>query len=324
MKTLKSLNIKLILIVILIILSLLSISIGIENFNLINLFKGESQELHIFLNSRLPRLLSIIIAGVSLSVAGLIMQTISANKFVSPSTAGTMDFAKLGLLFAFFFAANNSTLVKISLAFIVSLIGTLIFMVILRKTKFKNSAVVPLLGIMLGNVVSSISTFIAYRYDLVQNMTSWLMGSFSLITKGNYELLYLGIPFIIIAYFYASKFTIASMGEDFSTSLGLNHKLIVSIGLIIVSIITALVVVTIGTIPFVGLIVPNIVSLYRGDNIKRTLFETALFGSILVLFADIISRVIIFPYEVSISVVMSVIGSIIFLIIIFRRKTRIS
>lgn len=314
------LNLNIILPVILVILGFISLSIGVEKFSILDLFKGESHDLNIFLKSRLPRVLSTIIVGVSLSVAGVIMQTITANKFVSPSTAGTMDFAKLGILIAIFIGSSKSVFVKMSIGFIVALMGTMIFMLILRKVKVKNAVLIPLLGLMLGNVVSSITTFIAFRYDLIQNINSWLMGSFTLVTKGNYELLYIGIPFMILAYLYANKFTIAGMGEDFSVSLGLNHKIVVTTGLIIVAIITSVVVVTIGTIPFVGLIVPNLVSLYIGDNLKRTLLPTAMFGGIFVVFGDIISRIIIFPYELSISVVMSVIGSFIFLIIIFRKK----
>lgn len=315
-------NLNLILLITLILLAIISINIGVEQFSIIGLIKNESHDINIFMKSRLPRVLSTVIVGISLSIAGLIMQTITSNKFVSPSTAGTMDFAKLGILFAILFGASASMLTKTIISFVVAISGTMIFMLILKKVKIKNAVLIPLLGLMLGNVVSSISTFIAYRYDLIQNINSWLMGSFTLVTKGNYELLYIGIPFMILAYLYANKFTIAGMGEDFSTSLGLNHKIVVMVGLVIVAVITALVVVTIGTIPFVGLIVPNIISLYRGDNLKKTLPATAMFGAIFVVLGDILSRVIIFPYELSISVVMSVVGSFIFLIIIFRKKAK--
>ncbi|MGY5190476.1 UNVERIFIED_CONTAM: iron chelate uptake ABC transporter family permease subunit, partial [Bacillus amyloliquefaciens DSM 7 = ATCC 23350] len=103
---------------------------------------------------------------------------------------------------------------------------------------------IPLVGLMLGNIVSSIATFIAYKYDLIQNVSSWLQGDFSLVVKGRYELLYLSIPLVIIAYVYADKFTLAGMGESFSVNLGLEYKRVVNIGLIIVSLITSLVILT--------------------------------------------------------------------------------
>lgn len=178
---------------------------------------------------------------------------------------------------------------------------------------------IPLIGIMLGNVINSVTGFIAYKFDLIQNINSWLQGNFSLIIKGKYELLYLGIPFFLIAYIYADKFTIAGIGEDFSSNLGLNRENIVMIGLIIVSVITSIIVVTIGSIPYIGLIIPNIVSIYKGDNMKKSLFDIAVLGSLFLLICDLIGRIVIFPYEMSISVIVSIIGSIIFLFLIFRR-----
>ncbi len=121
---------------------------------------------------------------------------------------------------------------------------------------------------MLGNIIDSITTFFAYKYNLIQSIASWLQGDFSLIIKGNYELIYLSLPIVVIAFIYANKFTVAGMGEDFSKNLGVNYNRIINIGLVIVALISSLVVITVGKIPFLGLIVPNIVTLYKGDNLK--------------------------------------------------------
>ena len=192
---------------------------------------------------------------------------------------------------------------------------------ILNMIKFKDAIFIPLIGLMLGNIVSSITTFFAMKYDLIQNMSSWLQGDFSLIMEGRYELLYISIPMVIVAYLYANKFTIAGLGEDFSTNLGLNHKRVVNIGLIIVALVSSVVLLTVGMIPFLGLIIPNIVSLYRGDNLKNSLTHTALLGAVFVLFCDILGRVIIYPYEISIGVMVGVIGSGVFLYLLVRRKS---
>ncbi len=193
-------------------------------------------------------------------------------------------------------------------------------MKILERIKFNDTIFIPLVGLMLGNIVSSIATFIAYKYDLIQNVSSWLQGDFSLVVKGRYELLYLSIPLVIIAYVYADKFTLAGMGESFSVNLGLKYKRVVNIGLIIVSLITSLVILTVGMLPFLGLIIPNIVSIYRGDNLKSSLPHTALLGAVFVLFCDILGRIIIFPYEISIGLMVGIIGSGIFLFMLLRRK----
>lgn len=311
---------RVILIVLLVILSLLSIRIGVENFTYLGLIKGDDSHVFIAFISRLPRTLAVITTGIGLSVAGLIMQTITNNKFVSPSTAGTMEWCRFGVLIAILFTAGQSTILKVGLAFIISLLGTFLFMILLQKMKLKNALMVPLIGMMLGSVVSSITTFVAYKYELVQNMTSWLQANFSLVIKGNYEILYLGIPCIIIAYIYAHKFTIAGMGETFSTSLGLNHNRVVLVGLVIVSFITSLIVVSIGSISFVGLIIPNIVSMFKGDNVKGSLLDVGLLGSVFLLICDLIGRVVIAPYEVNVSVIVSVLGSFIFLALIIKKR----
>jgi len=308
------------LIILLLILSVVSIGIGVENFSFHGLIKYNESDLYLLMISRLPRLISIIITGATLSIAGLIMQTITNNHFVSPSTAGTMEWCRLGILISIIVAGNEAKISKMLIAFAVSLLGTMLFMNLLQRITYKNAIMVPLIGIMLGSVVSAITEFLAYRYDVIQNLSSWLQGSFSLIIKGRYELLFIGIPVLIIAYTYAGKFTIAGMGESFSTNLGLNHKWVVMIGLIIVAFITSLVVITVGSIPFVGLIVPNIVRLYKGDNLKNTLLDTVLIGTLFILICDIIGRTLISPYEISISVVISILGSIIFLGVLFKKK----
>ncbi|MEG0387243.1 MAG: iron chelate uptake ABC transporter family permease subunit, partial [Niameybacter sp.] len=179
---------------------------------------------------------------------------------------------------------------------------------------------VPLVGIMFGNIIGSVTTFIAYKYDIMQNVSAWMQGDFSMILKGNYEMLYICIPLVIVAFIYANHFNIAGMGEDFATNLGMNYNRILYMGLGVVALVTASVVITVGSIPFVGLIVPNIVSLYKGDRIKGTLIDTGLIGAVFLLVCDIVGRIVIFPYEISIGLTVGVVGSIIFLVLILRRK----
>src|SRR5690606_26660731 len=130
-----------------------------------------------------------------------------------------------------------------------------------------------------GGVIGAVTTFIALRYDLLQSLGAWMTGSFAGVLRGRYELLYLAIPVTLLAYLYADRFTLAGMGEDFAVNLGLNYKQVVNLGLTLVALATASVVLTVGMIPFLGLIVPNIVTLILGDNLKRTLPHTALAGA---------------------------------------------
>jgi iron complex transport system permease protein len=304
----------------LIILSLLSLFVGVSSITPMELLDFQSEETEIFLISRVPRLIAILLAGAGMSIAGLIMQQLSRNKFVSPTTAGTLDATRLGILVSMLFFANASTIEKMLIAFVFALAGTFLFMQILDRIKFKDAIFIPLVGMMLGNILSSISTFFAYKADVIQNMSAWLQGDFSMIMKGRYELLYISIPILVIAYLFANRFTVAGMGEDFSKNLGLAYKRIVNIGLILVALITATVVLTVGMIPFLGLIIPNIISIFKGDHLQKTLPHTALLGANFLLVTDILGRVLIYPYEISISLMVGVIGSGIFLYLLFRRK----
>ncbi|GAM13463.1 ABC transporter permease [Mesobacillus selenatarsenatis] len=304
----------------LILLSLLSLFVGVSRITPLELLDFQSEETEIFLISRVPRLIAILLAGAGMSIAGLIMQQLSRNKFVSPTTAGTLDATRLGILVSMLFFANASTIEKMLIAFVFALAGTFLFMQILDRIKFKDAIFIPLVGMMLGNILSSISTFFAYKADVIQNMSAWLQGDFSMIMKGRYELLYISIPILVIAYLFANRFTVAGMGEDFSKNLGLAYKRVVNIGLILVALITATVVLTVGMIPFLGLIIPNIVSIFKGDHLQKTLPHTALLGANFLLVTDILGRVLIYPYEISISLMVGVIGSGIFLYLLFRRK----
>lgn len=304
--------------IILIILSIISLFVGVTNISVNDILSFNIDKIQILLISRLPRLIAIIVAGVGLSISGLIMQQISKNKFVSPTTAATADFAKLGILFCIMIIPGATIIQKMIISFIFAGLGTILFMKMIKAIKIKNIIFVPLIGMMLGKIIGSITTFFAYKYDLVQNISSWMEGDMSLIMKGSYELLYLSIPMVIIAFLYANKFTIVGMGEDFAINLGVNYNFVVNVGLAIVSLICAVTIITVGNIPFLGLIIPNIISLYSGDNLKKTLYHTALLGPIFLLACDILGRFIIFPFEMSISLTVGVIGSIIFLYMIIR------
>lgn len=303
-----------------VVLSIVSLFIGVVDIKPSDLLDFESEETRLFFISRIPRLVAILLAGAGMSIAGLIMQSLSRNKFVSPTTAGTLDATKLGVLISMMFFTNVTYFQKISFAFIFALAGTLLFMQILNRIKFKDAIFIPLIGLMFGNILSSITTFFAYKADIIQNISAWLQGDFSLLMKGRYELLYISVPVLIVAYIYANRFTVAGMGEDFAKNLGLSYKFVVNLGLVLVALIATTVVLTVGVIPFLGLIIPNIVSLFKGDNLAKTLPHTALLGMSFLLFCDILGRVLIFPYEIPISMTVGVIGSVIFLIMLFRGK----
>ncbi|HEF9730505.1 TPA: ABC transporter permease [Campylobacter coli] len=317
-KHLFSLNILLILLVV---FGIISLFIGVIRINLDDIFSLSTTQLEIILLTRIPRLIAILLTGMSLSICGLIMQQLTQNKFVSPTTAGTMDCAKFGILISLIFFTGASFFTQTIIASVFALLGSFIFIQILRKIKLKDVIFVPLIGLMFGGIISAITTFFAYALNYIQNIQGWLQGSMANVMQGNYELLYISLPLFILAYFLAHKITIAGMGEDLALNLGVSYNTILFLGLIIVSIITSVVIVSIGVIPFLGLIIPNLVAIYRGDNLKKNLIYIALCGALFLLICDIISRLVIFPFEMPLSITTGVLGSLIFIFLLLKRKT---
>ncbi|MGM0218840.1 ABC transporter permease [Enterococcus sp. AZ126] len=307
--------------VLLLLLIVLSIFVGVKDISLTQLFQWDSQQQLVLLTTRLPRTISLVIAGSTISISGLIMQHLTQNKFVSPSTAGTMDSARLGILVVMILFPTAPLLFRSFIAFLFAFGGTLIFIYLTRFLPAKNQVMIPLIGVMFGNIIGSVATFFAYQFQLVQNMSSWLQGNFSTVMKGNYELLYLTIPLLIVTYLFAYRFTVVGMGEDMAINLGLNYQRIQLFGLGIVALSSAVVLIMVGNIPFLGVIVPNLVSMRYGDHMKNTLAITAVGGSIFLLACDILARIVIAPYEVPVSVVVGVLGSFIFIALLMRRKT---
>lgn len=284
-----------------------------------DLLAGNDLITQILIISRIPRLAAVILTGIGMSISGLIMQQLSRNRFVSPTTAGTADFARLGVLVSLLLIPHASSLGKMVIVFAFAILGAFLFLSILQGMKMKDAIFVPLIGLMLGSVIDAVTTLIAYRFDLVQSISTWLMGNFAMVTQGRYELLYMVIPLVVIAFFWADKFTIAGMGKDHAINLGLNYDLVMYVGLSIVSGITAVVVASVGRIPFLGLIIPNIIALRKGDHLRSSFVSTGLFGAVFLLAADIIGRVVIAPYEIPIGLTVGVTGSIVFLYLLLGR-----
>jgi len=308
------------------VLALVSLLIGAGDVSLPALFSPQEgdRSVQILVVSRIPRTVALILAGMAMAVAGLIMQMLTQNRFVEPSTAGTVESASLGLLVVTLLAPDVPVIGKMLVAAAFALAGTALFLRILRLVPLRSVLTVPLVGIMLGGIVSAVTTFFAYRFDLMQSLNAWTTGDFSGVLRGRYELLWVTFGLTLLAYVAADRLTLAGMGRDFATNLGLRYRSIVSFGLVIVSMVTATVVVTVGMMPFLGLIVPNVVSMMIGDNMRRALPWVAVMGAGLVLACDVVGRVVYYPYEVPIGTIMGIVGSALFLILLLRGRERLA
>lgn len=304
---------------VLLVLSVWSLFIGVLDLELSGLLSGNAEQIQTFLISRLPRLLAILCTGVGMSVAGLIMQQLCMNKFVSPTTGATISSAQFGILMALLFMPNSTLWGRAGFAFVTATAGTWIFVWFIQHIQFKDTVMVPLVGIMFGNVINGITNYFAYKYEMTQALSTWLVGHFSMVLRGRYEIVYLVVPLVILAFLFANHFNIVGMGKDFSKNLGVPYNLVLFMGLTIAAMITASVVVVVGSISYIGLIVPNLVAMFKGDKIRGTLADTALFGAIFVLVCDMLGRVLIAPYELPIELIIGIVGSIVFIALLLYR-----
>ena len=270
--------------------------------------------------SRLPRLAALVLTGVGLSVCGVILQHLVRNKFVEPATSGGLDAAKLGIPLSLALVPAASVAVRMLFALVVCFVAGLVFVLLIRRIQFKNTVLVPVIGLMYGGVLSAIAEFYAYRHNIMQSMQGWLLGDFSRVVQGSYEIIYLILPIVALTYLYAHRFTLVGMGEGIATSLGLNYPATVALGLLLVAVTVSATVISVGAIPFVGLVIPNLVALRYGDNLGRTLPIVALSGASLLLACDILGRVLIYPFEVPIGLTAGSVGGVLFLALIIWRQ----
>lgn len=302
-----------------------SLFIGVGNVGIGDLLgRGDGGNAAMLLAvSRIPRTLAVLLAGASMGIAAVIMQMLFRNRFVEPTTSGTVEAASLGLVTVALLAPGLPLVGKMAVAASFSLAATFLFLRLVERIPARAVLMVPLAGLMLGGVIESAAVFLAYRHDLLQSLASWTNGDFSGVLRGRYELLWLGFALAALAYFAADRFTVAGMGDAFTANLGLDYRRIVAFGLVVVSLVTAVSVVTVGTVPFLGLIVANLVSMTMGDNLRRSLPWIAISGAAFLLCCDIAGRLIRYPYEIPVGTVVGVLGSAIFLFLLLRREARL-
>lgn len=281
---------------------------------------GQKDGLNILLLTRIPRTLALLLSGSAVSISGLVMQLITQNRFVEPTTAGTTEWAGLGLMVSFLLIPAPTLLQRMIFTIIFSFIGTFIFFNLLKKIKLKSSLMVPVIGIMMGAVISSINTFIGLAFAMNQSVEDWFNASFAPIESGRYEFLWLIVIFTFLIYKYADKITLAGLGESVSKNLGLDYNRIIVIGTFLVSINVGIVSAVVGNLPFLGLIVPNIVSLINGDNLRENIYWVALLGMIVIVICDILARILIRPFELPVSLILGILGALIFIGLLIMKK----
>jgi iron complex transport system permease protein len=288
-----------------------------DSVTLRNLGRLDGAAWHTLVVSRAPRTIAVILTAAGLSVAGLIMQAISRNRFMAPSTSGTLDAAMLGILLSFMMLGKQPHIVQVLFAFAFALASTILFMAILNRIELRDAVYIPLVGLMYGGIIKALATAIAYHFGALQTLSLIGLGTFNRFT--DFNLLYLILIPLFLAVAYATSFSIAGMGEDFSKGLGLDYRRVVFLGLCVIAVISAATFVTVGPIMFVGLIIPNMITAFYGDDVRKSILDVAVLGASFVLLCDIFSRLVVHPYEVSVGFTIGIVGGLIFLVMLFRR-----
>ena len=298
-------------------LAVVSLFVGVYDI------QGQEDGWQMFFITRVPRTAALMLTGAAMSMAGLVTQLITRNRLVEPTTAGTIEWAGLGLLFVYIRIPAPTLLQRMTGAIFFSFIGTMAFFLLLRRVRLRASLIVPIVGMMLGAVVSAISTFLTLSFNMSQSIQSWFVGSFASVQIGRYEYLWFILIVTILIFIYADRLTLAGLGEDIAKSLGANYNQIIILGTGLISLTVGIVATVIGNLPFLGLIVPNIVTMFRGDNLKGNLPWVCVLGMGITILCDIVSRVIIMPFEVPVSLILGTLGSITFIIILLRQRRKI-
>ena len=272
-----------------------------------------------FAITRVPRTIALVLAGAVMALSGLIMQLMTQNRFVEPSTTGTTEWAGLGLLLTMILIPGAGIVTRMAGAVLFAFVGTMVFFLFLRRVKLSSSLIVPIVGIMMGAVVGAASTFLALQTDMLQQMGAWFAGSFTSVVRGRYELLFLVLLVCVAVFVIADRFTVAGLGKDVATNVGLNYEAVVFTGVAMVAVATGVVTVVIGALPFLGLVVPNIVSMVRGDNLRTNLPWVVMAGIWVVIVCDVIGRTVIAPFEVPISLILGLVGAAVFMALLLRQ-----
>ena len=297
-----------------IILGIISLCVGVYDI------RGQADGMDMFFITRVPRTVALMLTGAAMSMTGLVTQLIVQNKMVEPTTTGTIEWSGLGLMLVYIFVPGPSLLLRMTGAIVFSFVGTMIFFLFLRRVKLRSSLIVPIIGMMLGAVVSAVSTFVGLSFQMTQSIENWFVGSFASVQIGRYEYLWLIIIVAVLIFIYADRFTLAGLGEDVATSLGANYNAIILLGTGLIAFTVGIVTAVIGNLPFLGLIVPNIISMYRGDHLRSNLPWVCMLGMAVITLCDIISRTIIMPFEVPVSLILGTVGSVTFIIILVRQR----
>lgn len=306
----------------------LSISLGAKDISLSTVFNSvfggrEGINSQIVRDIRMPRAISAALVGSFLAVAGAIMQGITRNPIAEPSIMGITQGATFTISIAFAMQKGIDSVGLMIFAFIgASISGLLVYFISSRSMKGVDPVKLVLAGTALGTLLISLATATAMYFNLSQQLSFWISGGLTTAKwPGVKMLLIVGVFGVTAAVIMSSKITVLSLGEEIAIGLGQNTNVIRFISIIIVIILSGGAVAVAGNIAFVGLIVPQIVRSLVGPDYRYIIPCSLVIGAVLLVYSDIVARMINQPYETPIGALTALIG-VPFFIYLVRKEAR--
>ncbi|MCL1978847.1 MAG: iron chelate uptake ABC transporter family permease subunit [Methanomassiliicoccaceae archaeon] len=278
-------------------------------------------------DSRLPRAISAIAVGMGLAIAGSIYQAVIRNPLVDPyimgvsAGAGTFAVAALAANFTFFGLLAGSNFVTPILAAVGAIIAFFLTMLLATKAGGSSTNFV-LAGVVVGMAFSSIMTImlVTAQSEKLHSALTWLYGSFANIGWDTVWLLFFPAVFLsVIPLLWAKEMNLVLLGEDQARQMGLNVKVFNRWILILASVLTAVCVAFVGIIGFVGLVVPHVCRMILGSDHRLVLPASIVMGAVLMLFADILARMVMIPQELPVGAITTIIGVPLFAYLLIRK-----
>ncbi|MCX8192987.1 MAG: iron ABC transporter permease [Nitrososphaeria archaeon] len=309
--------------------SLTSLFIGAVKLDLINLLFGKSdvKNLELVMNVRAPRIVTAIIVGASLSVAGAVMQNIFRNPLVDPYITGVASGAafttSLSVLLGITFLSPASLYALPVMAFIGAIIALILTLFFARLAGGTYLSLL-LSGIAISFLFSSATTIVVTTSaGKTYGIIFWLFGS--LITS-SWKFIYIMAPISIVVLCYilfnARRMNVLMLGDDEARQLGVNVSSLRRNFVISLSLLTSISVAFNGIIGFIGLIAPHISRLLVGEDHRILLPSTIFTGGIILILADLAARTFIAPAELPIGALTSSIGAPFFLFLLIKMHRR--
>ena len=277
----------------------------------------------IIIDIRLPRLIYSVLTGIGLSLVGLLMQTVTRNALADPYVLGVSSGASTGAVFAIImgglpFLGQYNTPIFAALGAALSII-----MVLLCVGKSNSPVKLILIGMGMTGVFSALTMMIIYgaKHEAqVRSAMFWLLGSFAGIQWGDLPLTAIIVTlFMLYIYMFNQDLDVLLLGNHEAAQMGLSVKHLQLSIVIISSIVIATLVSKVGVVGFIGLIIPHLARIVGGPKHRNTLLFSALIGSIVMIWSDVLSRALYSPEEIPIGVLTSLLGAPLFIWIIMNR-----